>query len=100
MGNPDQPTPAAIVDAINAAYRYPATHGYPPFRGTERFRLAAADFMRRRFGVSANPDTEVLCLSGAREGIAHTTMASIEVAWSSRRETPLAPAARDSSAFR
>ena len=75
MGNPDQPTPAPIVDAINAAYRDPATHGYPPFRGTERFRTAAADFMRRRFGVTVDPDTEVLCLSGAKEGIAHTTMA-------------------------
>jgi LL-diaminopimelate aminotransferase len=75
MGNPDQPTPAPIVDAIAAAYRNPANHGYPPFRGTVRFREAVARYMRDRFGVEVDPETEVLCLSGAKEGIAHLTMA-------------------------
>ena len=75
MGNPDQPTPTPIVDAIVAAYRNPEMHGYPPFRGTPRFREAAARFMRARFGVDIDPETEVLCLSGAKEGIAHLTMA-------------------------
>jgi LL-diaminopimelate aminotransferase len=75
MGNPDQPTPPAIVDAIAAAYRNPANHGYPPFRGTRRFREAVARYMRGRFGVDVDPETEVLCLSGAKEGIAHLTMA-------------------------
>ena len=75
MGNPDQPTPAPIIDAIAAGFRDPRNHGYPPFRGTERFRTAVASFMQRRFGVEVNPEHEVLCLSGAKEGIAHATMA-------------------------
>lgn len=75
MGNPDQPTPAPIVEAINSAYRNTANHGYPPFRGTPRFREAAAKYMQSRFGVEVDPETEVLCLSGAKEGIAHLTMA-------------------------
>ena len=75
MGNPDQPTPPAIVDAVAAAYRNPANHGYPPFRGTPRFREAVAGYMRSRFAVEVDPETEVLCLSGAKEGIAHLTMA-------------------------
>ena len=75
MGNPDQPTPASIVSAIAAAYDDPAHHGYPPFRGTERFRHAVSSFMKRRFGTTVNPADEVLCLSGAKEGLAHATMA-------------------------
>lgn len=75
MGNPDQPTPTPIVDAIARAYGNPANHGYPPFRGTPRFREAAARYMRTRFGVDVDPETEVVCLSGAKEGIAHLTMA-------------------------
>ena len=75
MGNPDQPTPQPIVDAIASAYGNPANHGYPPFRGTPRFREAVARYMRARFGVDVDPETEVLCLSGAKEGIAHLTMA-------------------------
>lgn len=74
IGNPDQPTPAPIVDAIAGAYRNPATHGYPPFRGTPRFLGAAAGFMQRRFGVSVDPEREVLCVSGGKEGIAHLVM--------------------------
>jgi LL-diaminopimelate aminotransferase len=75
MGNPDQPTPAPIVDAIAKSYADPATHGYPPFRGTKRFLDAVSGFMDRRFGVDVDPMTEVVCLSGAKEGMAHTTMA-------------------------
>jgi LL-diaminopimelate aminotransferase len=75
MGNPDQPTPRPVVEAIAAAYQDPRHHGYPPFRGTPRFRDAVSRYMRTRFEVEVDPDTEVLCLSGAKEGIAHLTMA-------------------------
>ena len=75
MGNPDQPTPQPVVEAIADAYRNSANHGYPPFRGTPRFREAVARYMQTRFGVDVDPETEVLCLSGAKEGIAHLTMA-------------------------
>jgi LL-diaminopimelate aminotransferase len=75
MGNPDQPTPQPIVDAITAAYNDPRHHGYPPFAGTPQIRQAVARYMKARFGVDVDPDTEVLCLSGAKEGIAHTSMA-------------------------
>ncbi|MEP6494364.1 MAG: aminotransferase class I/II-fold pyridoxal phosphate-dependent enzyme [bacterium] len=75
MGNPDQPTPQPIIGAIAAAYADPQTHGYPPFRGTEPFRQAVARFMDARFGVTVDADREVLCLSGAKEGIAQATIA-------------------------
>jgi LL-diaminopimelate aminotransferase len=74
IGNPDRPTPKIVTDAIAAAYADPKTHGYPPFRGTLRFLRAVAEFMRSRFGTEFDPATEVLCLSGAKEGIAQLTM--------------------------
>jgi LL-diaminopimelate aminotransferase len=75
MGNPDQPTPKPIVDAIAAAFADPKNHGYPPFDGTPQFREAVARFMRTRFQVEVDPNEEVLCLSGAKEGIAQATIA-------------------------
>jgi len=75
MGNPDQPTPQPIIDAIAAAYNDPKTHGYPPFRGSPRFRTAVSSYMKSRFGVDVDAEHEVLCLSGAKEGIAQATMA-------------------------
>lgn len=77
IGNPDQPTPTPVLEAIGAALADPATHGYPPFRGTPRFLHAAAAFMRRRFGVGVDPEREVLCLSGAKEGMAQLSLAFI-----------------------
>jgi len=77
IGNPDRPTPKVVTDAIAAAYADPKTHGYPPFRGTPRFLHAAADFMRKRFGAEFDPEHEVLCLSGAKEGIAQLTIGLI-----------------------
>ncbi len=74
MGNPDQPTPAPILEVIAEALHDPRHHGYPPFRGTDRFLQAAANYMQRRFGIAFDPATEILCLSGAKEGIAHLTM--------------------------
>src|SRR5947199_2940087 len=74
IGNPDQPTPAPIVEAIARAFADPRTHGYPPFRGTPRLREAATNFMKRRFGVTVDAEREVLCTSGGKEGIAHLVM--------------------------
>ena|SRR5438874_2298223 len=75
IGNPDQPTPPAVVDAITRAYADPRTHGYPPFRGTRSFLDAAAAFLKARFGVTVDADREVVCVSGGKEGIAHLVMA-------------------------
>jgi LL-diaminopimelate aminotransferase len=78
IGSPDQPTPEIILDTIATAYRDPACHGYPPFRGTPGFRDAVARFMARRFGVTVDPDSEVLCVSGAKEAVVQTTMAFVD----------------------
>jgi LL-diaminopimelate aminotransferase len=80
IGNPDLPTPRPVVEAIARACGDPSTHGYPPFRGTPRFLSAAAEFMRRRFGVEVDPEREVLCLSGAKEGMAQLGLAFIDEA--------------------
>jgi LL-diaminopimelate aminotransferase len=75
IGNPDRPTPAGIVAAMTEAWRDPATHGYPPFRGDPVFLASAAAWMQRRFGVALDPASELLALSGAKEGIAQLSMA-------------------------
>jgi LL-diaminopimelate aminotransferase len=41
------------------------------------FRKAVADWYKRRFNVTLNPETEVLSLIGSKEGIGHMPMAFI-----------------------
>ncbi len=71
IGDPDLPTPPHIVAALVEAARNPATHAYPPYEGTLEFRQAVAVWYSRRFGVSLDPEHEVLTLIGSKEGLAH-----------------------------
>ena len=71
IGDPDLPTPPHIVAALVEAARNPATHAYPPYEGTLEFRQAVAAWYGRRFGVSLDPEHEVLTLIGSKEGLAH-----------------------------
>ncbi len=76
MGNPDLPTPPHIVDRLCETVRdHPRTHRYPQAKGMPKFRSAVSEWFDKRFGVSINPDKEVLALIGSKEGIAHLCMA-------------------------
>jgi LL-diaminopimelate aminotransferase len=75
IGNPDSPIASPILDALAAAIRDPATHGYPAFRGAPCFLEAVAGFVRDRFGVTVNAMTQTLALSGSKEGLAQLVMA-------------------------
>jgi LL-diaminopimelate aminotransferase len=79
IGDPDQPTPAPIVEAMVEAVRDPSTHRYPSYQGMREFREAAARYMKNRFGVDLNPDTEICALIGSKEGLAHAALALVEV---------------------
>lgn len=78
IGDPDKPTPKAIVDAMHNSIDNPSTHNYPPYNGTLPFRKACADWMQKRFNVSVDPVEEVVALIGSKEGIAHMIFAMID----------------------
>lgn len=71
IGDPDTPTPAHIVEEMQRQVADPANHQYPNNRGLDEFREAVATFYKKRFGVDLDPETEVMPLLGAKEGIAH-----------------------------
>jgi LL-diaminopimelate aminotransferase len=71
IGDPDTPTPAHIVEALAEAARDPGTHQYPSNQGSRLFRDAVTGYYRRRFGVSLDPESEVMAVLGAKEAIAH-----------------------------
>jgi len=75
IGDPDLPTPAPIVEALITHAADPVLHRYPDYNGHVRFRQAMARYYARRFGVSLDPDREVVGLIGSKEGIAHLTWA-------------------------
>jgi LL-diaminopimelate aminotransferase len=78
IGDPDIPTPDAVLDRLGQALRQPRHHRYPESEGLPEFREAAAQFYMRRFGVQLDPATEVINLIGAKEGIAHASLCFID----------------------
>ncbi|KWX76540.1 aminotransferase [Paenibacillus jilunlii] len=69
QGNPDMPTPAHIVEALQAAAANPLNHKYPPFRGHRYLKEAVAGFYGREYGVRLEPDSEVAILFGGKTGL-------------------------------
>jgi LL-diaminopimelate aminotransferase len=78
IGDPDRPTPAIIVDAMQEAVSEPETHRYPSNRGRQDFREAVADFYMRRFDVELDPATEIMPAIGAKECIFNLNLAFLD----------------------
>ena len=75
IGSPDLAPPAQVMTALQQALLFPDAHQYQPYRGTADFRKAIGEFYRNYYGVSLDPETEVLPLMGSKEGITHISMA-------------------------
>jgi len=75
QGNPDQPTPPHIVQAVQEAAANPLNHKYSPFRGTGDFKKAASNFYKREYNVDIDPETEVAILFGTKIGLVELPLA-------------------------
>src|ERR1700744_3995741 len=78
IGDPDTPTYPPIVAAAQRAVADPSTHQYPSNRGRAEFREAFAAFYARRFGVTLDPETEVIPAIGAKECIFNLSLAFLD----------------------
>jgi LL-diaminopimelate aminotransferase len=79
IGDPVEPTPSYIIEAMREAVLDPANHQYPTdeHKGMRVFRDAVARWYGRKYGVALDPETEVLALNGLKEGIHHFIMATV-----------------------
>ncbi|NES64565.1 MAG: pyridoxal phosphate-dependent aminotransferase [Okeania sp. SIO2D1] len=79
VGDPDQPTPKHIIQAMHEAIQDSTNHHYPPYKGIKEYRQAAADWMKRRFAIEdLNPETEVISSIGSKESIHNTFLAFVD----------------------
>ena len=78
IGDPDIPTPSHIIDKLCQAAQDPVNHRYPESACLPELRQAIAGWYNKRFGISLDPDTEVLPVIGAKEGIAHIPLCFVD----------------------
>lgn len=75
LGSTDLQPPVPVLEAMAEALLAPASAGYCLNAATLPFREAAAAWVQQRFGVTVDPQREVLLLVGSQEGTAHLPLA-------------------------
>ncbi|MEZ4767051.1 MAG: aminotransferase class I/II-fold pyridoxal phosphate-dependent enzyme [Caldilineales bacterium] len=78
IGEPDEPPPAFIIDALEESARNPKNHGYAGYGGRPELKRAIVDYYRTRFGVALDAASEVLPLIGSKEGLANIALAWLD----------------------
>ena len=73
IGEPKHTFPAWVTDVISEHAE--GFNRYPPNEGTPELRQAMADWLSRRYGVTFDPEREIMPLNGTREGLYNATMA-------------------------
>jgi len=77
QGLPDTDGPAAVLEAAIAAMRA-GENQYPPGPGIPELRHAVADHQQHWYGLTYDPETEVLVTAGATEAIAASLLSLLE----------------------
>ncbi|MFF1422164.1 pyridoxal phosphate-dependent aminotransferase [Streptomyces sp. NPDC058280] len=78
QGFPDTDGPEEIREAAVRALRDGRGNQYPPGPGVPELRTAISEHQLKRYGLTYDPDTEVLVTAGATEAIAAALLALVE----------------------
>ena len=74
IGGPDLPPSEATIHELNTQAQKPDVHGYQSYTGVPELRQGFAHFYQKWYGVTLNPNTEILPLIGSKEGVLHVSM--------------------------
>ncbi|MHA1379558.1 MAG: aminotransferase class I/II-fold pyridoxal phosphate-dependent enzyme [Candidatus Helarchaeota archaeon] len=69
VGDPKNPTPQIIRDACKKALDLRKTSGYPGYTGSQEYRETISKWMKKRFNISLDPDSEITSSLGGKEAV-------------------------------
>ena len=75
MGNPHDPPPAQVIEKLCQASQDPRNHGYSVSAGVSNLRREVSKMYERVYGVSLDPEKEVIATIGSKEGFSHMCLA-------------------------
>ncbi|MDE7081583.1 MAG: aminotransferase class I/II-fold pyridoxal phosphate-dependent enzyme [Muribaculaceae bacterium] len=78
IGGPDLPPAPEVIQALQQSAADAGNHSYQTFNGLPELRRAFSDWYLRYYGVSLDPDREIMPLIGSKEGILHLSMAFVD----------------------
>jgi N-succinyldiaminopimelate aminotransferase len=77
QGFPDRDGPASVIERAVSALRDGANQ-YAPGPGIPALRRAIADHQQRHYGITLDPDTQVVVTTGATEAIAGALLGLVD----------------------
>ena len=99
VGDPDKPTPRPIIESLKKNVENPAFHQYALDQGAAELRQSIASFCNRRYGLTLDPNGEILPLIGSKEGLAHFPLAVLNPGDVALVPDPCYPVYRSSTQF-
>ncbi len=78
VGDPTEPLPDVVIEAIRSGVVSHARSGYPSYVGSDALRQAAAAWLGRRFGVELDAATQLTASIGSKESIFHLPEAFVD----------------------
>ena len=79
LGDPDVIPPEENRQVLANACLDPNSHHYPSFYSAAPLKEAIASWYKRRFNVNCDPETEVLSLLGAADGLFHIHTCMLDI---------------------
>ncbi len=74
IGSPDLAPHPDVIKVLQEECAKPTTHAYQSYKGSPVLRNAIAEWYKRWYAVTLQPDSEILPLIGSKEGIMHICM--------------------------
>jgi aspartate/methionine/tyrosine aminotransferase len=78
IGSPDLPPHPDVIRVLQEESAKPNVHAYQSYKGSPVLRLAVAGWYKTWYGVTLDPDTQILPLIGSKEGIMHICMTYLD----------------------
>ncbi len=78
IGNPDMMPSEETIQALANAAQKKNAHGYQSYIGTPAYREAISIFYQKTYGVSLNPNSDIMPLIGSKEGITHISLTFLD----------------------
>lgn len=75
MGNPSDPPPEPVINKLCEVVRFSRNHRYSMASGIYNLRREIARYYSRHYGVSLNPENEIIVVIGSKEGVSHMSLA-------------------------
>lgn len=75
IGSPDLTPPEQVLKVASESVLHCGVHGYSTYRSSPELRQSLSMWLTKTYGITVNPDNEILPLLGSKEGILYLSMA-------------------------